>query len=301
MKFLRLAVLIPAIAFLPMVAAQNAKTDKDKADKPAFDEVKVRASVLNGKDGYVQGKLKMYDLDKREFTIQYDYQIKKANPEGQKKLRALEVQGRQALAQKNKQLFEQLQQQYQAAQAEAWNIQEFPIVFECVGEKNMTFRTLVPPQDPETGKAKKLTPAEEKQLKGNDPKEPGYIFDPKDIDNDMLVRIYIDKSKIKPDDKKDAKKDEKKDAKKDDKKEEKKDDKKETTTTKKVAVVKPEDKDKDKKDDKKDEKKDAKKDTEKGDKGEEEKVVYPIYRIVILPPPMEAGGGGAGNPFIKGK
>src|SRR5262249_16381722 len=208
------------------------------------------------------------------------------------------AQGRGAAKQKNKALSEQLQQQYLAAQGEAWNIQEFPIVFECVGEKNMTFRTLVLPLDPETGKAKKLTPAEEKQLKGNDPKEPGYIFDPKDIDNDMLVRIYIDKSKLKVDDKKDAKKDEKKDVKKDDKKDEKKDDKKETST-KKVAVVKREDKDK--KDDKKDEKKDAKKDADKGDKGEEEKVVYPIYRIVILPPPMEPGGGGAGNPFIKGK
>lgn len=281
--FVRLAVLLPALLLLPVVEAQNAKTDKDK-DKPAVDEAKIRAGLLSGKDGYIQGKLMAYDLDKKEFTVQYVHQTKKANPAGQKKLNQILAQARVLASQKNQAALEQLRPQYMAAQTEAWDVTETPIVFECLGDKNMSFRTLQPPIDPDTGKAKKLSAAEEKKAKGDDLKAPGYVFDPKELDNEMIVRVYIDKAKYKAaapakDDKKDPKKDDKKDA-----KDEKKDDKKDV---KKVAIVK---------DDKKDPKKDEKKDADKGDK-DEEKVVYPINMIVIVPAPPEAAG--AGNPFLK--
>ena len=305
--FLRLAVLVPALLLLPFVEAQN--TDKDK-DKPAVDETKIRAGLVNGKDGYIQGKLMAYDLEKKEFTVQYVHQTKKANPAGQKKLNQILAQARVLAAQKNNAALEQLRPQYMAAQQEAWDVTETPIVFECVGDKNLVFRTLQAPIDPDTGKPKKLTPAEEKKAKGDDAKSPGYAFDPKDLDNEMLVRVYIDKAKYKPaapskDPKKDDKKDPKKDEKKVDAKDEKKDAKDEKKDEKKkVAIVtgdkrdekKDADKDKDKKDAKKDDKKDADKDKDK-DK-DEEKVVYPINMIVIVPPPPEAAG--AGNPFLKG-
>jgi hypothetical protein len=275
--FCRLAVLLPALFVLPVLEAQTAKTDKDK-DKPAFDEAKIRAGLVNGKDGYVQGKLTAYDLDKKEFSVQYVHQTKKANPAGQKKLNAILAQARAAAARKDQNAIEQLRPQYMAAQEEAWDVTNFPIDFECVGDKNIVFRTLQPPIDPDTGKPKKLTPAEEKKAKGDDPKLPGYVFDSKDLDNEMIVRVYIDKSKYKPA----ATTDKKKDDKKDDKKDTKKDDKKDTV--KKVAIVK-------------DEKKDEKKDADKGAK-DDEKVIYPINMIVIVPPPPEAAG--AGNPFLKG-
>jgi hypothetical protein len=248
-RFLRLAVLIPTLTFLPVVAAQNAKTDKNA--KPAFDETKVRSSLVNNKDGVIQGKLTMYDLEKKEFTVQYVHQIKTPNKEGQKKLAAIIAQGRQA---KDKATVERLRPQYEAALMEAFDVEEHPIIFECVGDKNMTFRTKVAPLDPDTGKVKKLTAAEEKKLKGDDPKEPGYILDPKDLDNDMMVQVYIDKAKLK------------------------------ALTPAKT-------------DDKKDAKKDEKKDADKGAKDEGEKIIYPIFRIVVLPPPAE--GSGAFNPFKK--
>jgi len=291
--FCRLAVLLPALFVLPVLEAQTAKTDKDK-DKPAFDEAKIRAGLVNGKDGYVQGKLMAYDLDKKEFSVQYVHQTKKANPAGQKKLNAILAQARAAAVRKDQNAIEQLRPQYMAAQEEAWDVTNFPIDFECVGDKNIVFRTLQPPIDPDTGKPKKLTPAEEKKAKGDDPKLPGYIFDPKDLDNEMIVRVYIDKSKYKPaatTDKKDPKKDDKKEDKKDTKKDDKKDEKKDTA--KKVAIVKDE-----KKDEKKDDKKGDKKDAEKAAKDDVEKVIYPINMIVIVPPPPEAAG--AGNPFLKG-
>jgi hypothetical protein len=248
-RFLRLVVLIPTLAFLPVVAAQNAKTDK-KDTKPVFDEARVRSSLVNNKDGIVQGKLTMYDLEKKEFTVQYVHQIKTPNKEGQKKLAAIVAQGRQA---KDKATIERLRPQYEAALMEAFDVEEHPIIFECVGDKNMTFRTKVAPLDPDTGKVKKLTAAEEKKLKGDDPKEPGYVLDPNDLDNDMMVQVYIDKAKLK------------------------------ALTPAKT-------------DDKKDPKKDEKKD-DKGDKGDGEKIIYPISRIVVLPPPAE--GSGAFNPFKK--
>ena len=83
--FLRLAVLVPVLVFLPLVGAQNAKTDK-KPDKPAFDEAKIRTTLINSKDGYIQGKLKAYDLEEKTFEVLYVHQIKTPNPEGRKKL-----------------------------------------------------------------------------------------------------------------------------------------------------------------------------------------------------------------------
>jgi hypothetical protein len=248
-RLLRLAVLLPTLALLPVAGlAQNAK-------KTEFDETKVRTAQLNGT--FIQGKLAAHDDEKWEFTVVYVHQVKTPNLDNRKKYDALKKQYQQALARKDKAGAQKLADDASTLAGALDNVEEYPIQFECKGPKGMPIRTLAKPVG-DDGKPKKLTAAEDKKLKGDDPKLPGYTVDIKNLDNDIIVRVYIDKAKLK--ELLDAKKDDKKDAKKDDKKDDKK--------------------------------KDDKSDSDKTDK-----TLYPITLLVIPVPPKEGGTAGGTNPF----
>jgi hypothetical protein len=254
-RLLRLAVLICTFVLVPVLGiAQQTGAKGGKVD-----EVQLRSKLVAGT--FIEGKLTAADVEgeDKKITVSYTHQIKTLNVENSKKIGQLIAQAR-GIRDRNSAQFKQLQEQYNAAKAAEYDIQEIPITFECVTDKAVIVRTLAVPMG-DDGKPKKLTPAEEKALKGPDAKQEGYKAELKDLDpGEQVVRIFLDKSKLK------------------------------------AAPAAP------KKDDKKDAKKD---DAEKKDaeKTEEVAVVYPITKIVIVPPKENTAGVGAGpaNPFFQKK
>lgn len=299
-RLLRMAVLLPTLALLPILAvAQDTKKDaKDPKDTATQDEAVARKSVI--KAGYVQGKLTAYDLAAQTFTVQYVYQKKAPTPNPQVKAEIAKLAGeyRQAMQAKDKNRVMQIYQQGVDANSRLYDITEIPVTFDFVGSKNMTFRTLELPLD-DNGKPKVLSAAEKKEL-GVDPKLPGVLLDPKKLDQDLMVRVYLDPNKPvpdptkKPDPAKEMKKEEKKPE--TPKPEEKKPEEKKPTV--KVITTGGEKKPEPKPDEKKPETKTAEKPAEKMEKMESEKLIYPANMIVVVPmTPGGGGGGGAANPF----
>lgn len=255
-RLLRLAVLICTVVLVPVLAI--AQQNGGKGGK--VDEVQLRSKLVAGT--FIEGKLTAADVEgeAKKITVSYTHQIKTLNPEASKKMSQLVAQAR-GIRDRNSPQFKQLQEQYNAAKAAEYDIQEIPITFECVTDKTVIVRTLAVPMG-DDGKPKKLSPAEEKALKGPDAKQEGYKAELKDLDpGEQVVRIFLDKSKLKAAPAATPKKDDKKDAKKDDV-----------------------------------EKKDA-------EKTEEAAMVYPINKIIIVPPKENTAGAGAGpaNPFFQKK
>jgi hypothetical protein len=289
-----MAVLIPVLALLPVLAiAQDTKKDaKDPKDAAVSEEAKLRDKAVTSATGFIQGKLTAYDVDARTFTVQYVHQKKaaKANPEVQKEIAKLAAEYRQALAANDKAKAAQIYEVGVMANARLYDITEIPVTFEFVGDKNMVYRTLELPVD-DNGKPKKLTPAEQKEL-GVDAKLPGIILDPKKLDVDVVVRMYIDKTKPIIDPNKDKKTETAKDLKKpeekkpEEKKPEEKAGPKVVTSTKKPEEKKPEEK-----------KPEEKKPEAKPEEMKAEKILYPTNMIVIVPMMQTPGGAGGINPF----
>ncbi len=306
-RLLRMAVLLPTMALLPVLAiAQDTKKDaKDPKDTAALDEAQGRKSAI--KAGYVQGKLTAYDLDTKTFTVQFVYQKKAptANPQVKAEIAKLAAEYRQALQAKDKNRAMQIYEQGVEANNRLYDITEVPITFDFSGSKDMSFRTLEIPLD-DNGKPKVLSAAEKKEL-GVDPKLPGILLDPKKLDVDLVVRVYLDPNKPVPDPTKkpDPKKTEPaKEMKKDDKKPEEKKAEEKKPEEKKPAVkviTTGDKKTEPKPEEKKPETKTPEKPAEKpAEKMESDKVVYPASMIVVVPTMPGGGAAGVGaNPFIK--
>jgi hypothetical protein len=304
-RLLRMAVLLPTFALLPILAiAQDTKKDaKDPKDTAALDEAQARKSAV--KSGYVQGKLTAYDLAANSFTVQYVYQKKAPTPNPQVKaeIAKLTAEYRQALQAKDKNKAMQIYEQGVDANARLYDITEIPVTFDFVGSKDIAYRTLEIPLD-DNGKPKVLSAAEKKEL-GVDAKLPGVLIDPKKLDVDLVVRVYFDNSKPIPDltkkteTGKEMKKTEEKKVE-EKKPEEKKPEEKKPTV--KVITTGGDKKTEPKPEEKKPEAKPAEKTAEKpGEKMEMDKLVYPANMIVVVPtmPGGGAGGGAGANPFIK--
>lgn len=204
-RLLRMAVLLPVFALLPVLAeAQNAKKSKTPppANEPAkFDETPIRNKLLGNQ--YIEGKLTAFSIDGEEkfFSLQYIHTTKRANPEklkqSQQELQKLANEYKQAVAQKNAQRAKEIQAQAAALQQNGgYDIDEHPIKFEYKSDKDIAIRTMLVPLG-EDGKPKKLSPEETKKLKG-DGSLPGNMATLKDIDLEQTVRIYLDKNKYKP-------------------------------------------------------------------------------------------------------
>jgi hypothetical protein len=178
----RFAILLSALALLPLVALAQAQGKVDVA--------KVRAKLVAGM--YIEGKLTDIKEDEKKFNFVYTVHNKKPVPQGQAKLADITRQFNAALATRSTSLdqLKKLQEQGKAALKAAYDVEETPIVFELKGEKNLAIRTLIPPS------GKSLTTAEIQKLKG-DPRQPGLMAKIKDLDTKGFVRIYLDKSKFK--------------------------------------------------------------------------------------------------------
>lgn len=188
-RAIRPLVLLFGLTLLPVLAtAQN---------QQKVDVAKIKAKLLTQQ--YIEGHITKVDEDDKRFTFEYPYQVKKPNPQAQAKFNAVQLRFNAALNVRSTSLDElkKLQDEGRAAYKAAFAIEETPIPFELKGDKNTAIRTMFPPAGAD-GKPKKLTPAEEKKLKG-DPRQPGYIATTKELTPKEWVRVFLDKNKAKKD------------------------------------------------------------------------------------------------------
>ncbi|MBL8795616.1 MAG: hypothetical protein JNM56_17050 [Planctomycetia bacterium] len=188
-RHLRFVVLLAVLLLFP------ALTDAQVGKQAKVDPEKVRAKLLLAQ--YIEGKLIRIDPKDKTFTFAHTIETKSPNAEGQKKLTAAYQAFNQALAKRSTPLadLKKLQKAGMEAEKGAFNIEETQVSFELKGNPTFVVRTLVLPKGAD-GKVQKLTPAEEKKLKG-DPKQPGYNMgyaaDVEDLNQKQWVRAYIDK------------------------------------------------------------------------------------------------------------
>jgi hypothetical protein len=202
-RLFRLAVLMPCLlVILPVWAADTVINP----DKPSEDP-KVRAKLLQA--DYLQGKLTSIEGEGEEknFVLEVAHKVKGVNKEVEQKLLDLNKQFQAAVSAKDANRVRQLTTDIQALQAKYYEMKDVPYEFALKSDKSLVVRrTKLQPKESDDGKPVKYTEEEIKKLKGDDPKVPGYAAEFKDLDKDIYVKVYIDKSKIKP-----APKDKKKD------------------------------------------------------------------------------------------
>jgi hypothetical protein len=180
-----------AVFALPALAADDEKPSKEKKD--AAD--KMVAS------GQVPGKLLRWGSETKTITLQVTVQV--PNPGGLQTLANLQAQLADASRDPNP---------VNRAKRVA-DVERQMALHQKDGVKNETHDIELQPSDdlivrwktPPTvlddkGRPKKLTDKEKRDLKGDNPKLPGYTASKEDLKNDQLVTVYLSK-------KKDAKKD----------------------------------------------------------------------------------------------
>jgi hypothetical protein len=188
---LRLAVLLPALICLPLLALGQGA---DKGDKGMSDEAKTRKKMLDGK--YLQGVFTDVsdDGDDKIALLKAEYEVKKANAEGQKKYNELYNQFRRE-RDKNRQ--KDLYNQLLAAAAGTYDVEKVPFEFKIkITGTTKIRRAEPPPKDPDNPKAK-YTAAELSKLKGPGGL-PGYPCELSDIKyGETTIQVTIDRGKDK--------------------------------------------------------------------------------------------------------
>jgi hypothetical protein len=179
---LRVAVLLGVVAVVLPSLAQD--TAAPEVDKKLIDKALAQP--------FLQGKIVAVDLEKKSFTIQAVVDSKKTlNKEGQQRYAQLYAQARQAYASKNKAAYEKLLPELQAAYAGIYDVKETTHNFKLHGNGDFQLRIeKLPPREGDDGKFKAYTPQELSKLKGN-PNLPGYMADPKQLENDSQVKAYL--------------------------------------------------------------------------------------------------------------
>jgi hypothetical protein len=191
---LKLAVLLPALICLPLLALGQGAADK--GDKGAMDEAKTRKKMLDGK--YLQGVF--VDVsdegDDKIAVLKAEYEIKKANPEGQKKYNELYNQLRR---ERDKNRYKDLYNQLVAAAAGTYDVEKVPFEFKIKITGSTKIRRAEPaPKDPDDPKVK-YTAAELAKMKGPG-NAPGYPAELKDIQpNETTIQVTILKAGSKSD------------------------------------------------------------------------------------------------------
>jgi hypothetical protein len=160
---------------------------------PKLDEAAVRSKLLAGT--YIEAKLTEADVEERKFTVEYTYQTKKAKATGQAKYTEAARRYNAALTVQSTALdtIKKLYAQVKEAEKEAYDIEETPIRFQLSAGKNLVVRNLAVPTDKD---GKELRFTERQKLRG-DGRYPGYQAPIKDLEADKLVRVYVDKPKLK--------------------------------------------------------------------------------------------------------
>lgn len=166
------ALAVPALLLLgsPEVGAQKKKVNKD-ADKDVTTEKMVRAGVL-------VGKVEAVYEDKRRIRLQVS--VPKLNPQAMQNMVLARARGdiRGMIL----------------AKAQMYTMGTQPIELQAIDD--VVVRTAKPREEfDEKGKVKKLTRAELKELKGPDPKLPGFNAEFGDVSTDQVIQVTLVKKK----------------------------------------------------------------------------------------------------------
>jgi hypothetical protein len=185
---------LAAILAAPLFAADDDKTAKDKKDA-------VDKKIATGQVG---GKLVRWGSDSKSITLQVTLPV--PNPGGLQTLANLQVQLAEASRDPNPvnraRRVADVEAQIVIHKKDAVKNENHDIEFQPGDDLIVRWRELPVVLD-EKGKPKKLTDKEKKELKGDNPKLPGYNASKEDLKNDQLVTVYLVKKK----ENKDAKKD----------------------------------------------------------------------------------------------
>lgn len=189
---LRLAILAPALVCLPLMALGQVVPNPDKA---AQEEAKVRKKMLDGK--FLQGVILEAEGegDDKMVTFKAEWEVKKANADGQKKYNDLLRAYRTARdAKQAKALYDQC---VEAAKL-TYDVEKMPLEFKLkITKETKVRRAELPPKDPDDPKVK-YSASELAKLKGTGGL-PGYLAEFKDIEiNETPIQVTVDKSKVKP-------------------------------------------------------------------------------------------------------
>jgi hypothetical protein len=184
------ALLVPAMLLTaPMVQAQK-KKDKDKdKDKDTTSEKMIRAGILLGKVAAI------YE-DKRKIRLQVTVSLPKLNTGALYNIQSAQRQLIQARLSGNLVGMIQAQQSLARAQATLYTLEQKTQDVELEALDDVVVRTLRPRDEfDEKGKPKKFTKAELKEMKGPDPKVPGYKAEFGDVSSDQIIQVTLVKKK----------------------------------------------------------------------------------------------------------
>jgi hypothetical protein len=163
-----------------------AKPDKDKPAKPDKDKpIKERPEKLDL--GYpVSGKIIHWEANQKYFTLQVTYKV--PNPQGYQQLAQLQMRMATARTPRDRM---NVQREMMQSQANLYKDETRSVEIQATAD--MKIRLYAPPviMDDKTNKPKALTKKDLAELKGPDPRLPGYTGEMSDLRQDVMATVFL--------------------------------------------------------------------------------------------------------------
>jgi hypothetical protein len=193
----------PKVPDQPKDNKDDPKTDpKDEPKKPdpktiAKEQKEALDKLTSG--GEVTGKLIRWESNGHEFTVQVEYSYSVPNAGVARTLADLQVKLLQA---KSVQEAVSLRQQIADNSRKLYDLKKDHFDVEFVAAEDMKYRMATPPTVfDDKGQPRKMTKKELEELKGPNPKLPGYTAELSDVKSNQIVTVYRAKKAAKKDDK----------------------------------------------------------------------------------------------------
>jgi hypothetical protein len=186
------ALAVPAMMLGGSLVAADDKKAKDKdLDKPAADQWI--------KTGSITGKVMAVYEDKRRLRLQITFVTPKLNPGAVTGMAQAQAAMSQASARRDIRGMMQAQQQMAQHQRNLYTLDKQSKEIEFQAIDDVVVRTVRPREAfDEKGKIKKFTKAELKELKGPDPKLPGYKAEFGDLTAEQVLKMTVVRKKGTP-------------------------------------------------------------------------------------------------------
>ena len=189
-RMLQWASLLLALAAVPPLAA---------ADKPIVAADKKEAAAKMIAAGDLTGRVVNVEQTKKVFTLELTVAYQAPNLGAMQNLQNIQVQLAQAAAKRDYNGMRNLQVQLAQAQAQMVQVKTEKHNVDIEASDDVKVRRKDPPVEfDDKGNPKKYTPKELKELKGPDPKLPGYTGDFDSIQQDEMVHVTLSKKKEAP-------------------------------------------------------------------------------------------------------
>lgn len=187
-----LAVLVVPILLVsgPAVNAQkDKKADKDKDKDTPNSEKMIKSGVLVGKVAA------LYE-EQRKIRLQVTVPVTEINPGAVNSIQQAQLQMAMARARGDFQGMINAQRQLAQAQLTMYTVRNHNQDVELSTTDDVVVRTARPRESfDDKGKIKKFTRAELKELKGPDPKQPGFKAEFSDVQTDQIVQVTLVRKK----------------------------------------------------------------------------------------------------------